>query len=324
MMEDAIEVRMGKYLTGEATTQEKQAFERDLAADPNLHEQFLQFQHIWQQVPASPTAEWNTDAAWNSFSQRNIQASATPARRITIRLSWTVAAAVVIALGAAVFLFKPPAPVTYAFEEFSTVPVELADGSKVFLNEDAKIFVHTFSKKNRRVVLEGEAHFDVAPDASKPFIVEAGSTVTEVVGTAFTIKETQDDTRIYVSHGKVIFKSRENKDLALALTSGEGAFYKDGTLERIVNPSPNYSAWQTKQLSFVNQPLADVVTDLSTYFKREIIIENEGIKACRVTSPRFKEPKIEDVLNSVALVMGATIVMDGDKCIIRGGRNCDQ
>ncbi len=323
MMEDAIEVRMGKYLTGEATTQEKQAFERDLAADPNLHEQFLQFQHIWQQVPASPAAQWDTDAAWNSFSQRNIQASATPARRITIRLSWSVAAAVVIALGVAVFLFKPPAPVTYAFEESSTAPVSLADGSKVFLNENARITVFTFAKKNRRVILQGEAHFDVAPDAEKPFVVEAGSTLTEVVGTAFTIKETKDDTRIFVSQGKVIFKSKDDQELAIALTSGEAAFFKDGNLERIINPSPNSSAWQTNQLSFVNMPLSEVVADLSDYFKREIIVENAGIKTCRVTSPRFKEPKIEDVLNSVALIMGATIVMDGDKCIIRGGRNCD-
>ncbi len=324
MMEDAIEVRMGKYLTGEATTQEKQAFEQDLAADPNLREQFIQFQHIWQQVPVAPTPEWDTDAAWSSFTQRNIHASATPARKITIRLSWAVAAAVVIALGAAVFLIREPAPVTYAFEDFSTVPVALSDGSKVFLNENARITVYNFSKKNRKVVLEGEAHFDVAPDSAKPFFVEAGSTVTEVVGTAFTIKETSDDTRIFVSHGKVIFKSKVNNDLAIALTSGEAAFYKNGNLERIINPSPNSSTWQTNDLSFVNRPLSDVVAYLSDYFKREIIVENAGIKTCRVTSPRFKEPKIEDVLNSLALGMGATIVMDGDKCIIRGGRNCDQ
>ncbi|MDQ3015868.1 MAG: FecR domain-containing protein, partial [Bacteroidota bacterium] len=213
-------------------------------------------------------------------------------------------------------------PTTYAGKDIPSGTIDLVDGSKIILDKNASVVVDPFSKKIRKVNLNGKAYFEVAPDQTKPFIVESGSTLTEVVGTAFTINASDQLTKIFVTNGKVIFKSLAKGVDAIALTAGEAAQYKDGKIERIVNPSPNYNAWQTNQLSFVNMPLSDVITDVADYFKREIVIENEGSKYCRISIARFKEPQFESVLKAIALSIDAEFVLEGNKCIIRGGRNC--
>lgn len=83
----------------------------------------------------------------------------------------------------------------------------LPDGSAVVLNACSKLcypvdFSHS---RQRKVVLSGEAYFDVAKDVAKPFIVNAGHFDVHVLGTAFNVKsyETDDLVAISVERGKV-------------------------------------------------------------------------------------------------------------------------
>ena len=95
-------------------------------------------------------------------------------------------------------------------------------------------------------------------------------TITEVVGTSFNIRETPEQTHIFVNSGKIIFSSQEDSTVAVALTEGEAAVFKDETMEIIANPSPNVNAWRTHQLRFVKMPLSTVIADVSAYFDRTI------------------------------------------------------
>src|SRR5690606_34928319 len=64
----------------------------------------------------------------------------------------------------------------------------LADGSTVMLNTDTRLRVR-FSDSHRTVFLEnGEASFDVAKDAARPFIVKAGNTQIAAIGTTFDVR----------------------------------------------------------------------------------------------------------------------------------------
>ena len=119
----------------------------------------------------------------------------------------------------------------------------------------------------------------------------------------------------------MIFRSKDNMESALALTSGEAAVYDNAQIERVVNPSPNTHAWHSKQLSLSGMPIAEMISDISRYFSREITIENESVKDCKLGGTlQFNEPKIENVLAAIALTINANVEMDGDKCIIRGGK----
>ncbi|MGH2611667.1 MAG: FecR family protein, partial [Rhabdochlamydiaceae bacterium] len=62
--------------------------------------------------------------------------------------------------------------------------VILPDGSKVWLNAESSLhYPVTFTKKTRTVEVMGEAYFEIAPNALKPFIVKVSDEKIEVLGT---------------------------------------------------------------------------------------------------------------------------------------------
>ncbi len=320
MMKESMEERMGRYLSGEAGGEEKAVFERDLALDPVLRDHFSAFQRMWQAASSDSHSEWNTDKAWQQFKQYN-QIDPVQTNSPIRRLSWAVAAALFLAVGAAVFLWYQAKPDSYAYEDQKDDHILLADGTKIYLNAGSTIDVFPLTKKQRRVHLQGEAFFEVASDPTRPFIAESGETVTEVVGTSFNLHQSGSKTEIFVREGKVIFRSKLDSGSALALTSGEAAVFQDAQIVRLVNPSPNMQSWHSKQLDLSGIPIEVMISDMSRYFNREIMIENESVKDCKLGGKLlFNEPKIENVLAIIAATINANVEMDGDKCIIRGGK----
>ncbi len=323
MMNENFDEWIGKYLPREADTQDMKALEREMESNAALREQFLISQRIWQNSHISTGDEWDVEKGWQKFSD-NIKGEVfVKAKTRNLSRTLAMAAALVLSLGVAFYLWSVQKPVVYTFNQENTQPLILLDGSKVYLNEGASVTVHSFKKKKRQVELEGEAFFEVSTIPNKPFTVSAGGTTTEVVGTTFNIAQAKDHTTIFVKEGKVIFRSQKNENVAVALTSGEAAVFQKGKVDRIVNPSPNMHAWHSKELSFINMPLSAVISDISSYFKKhDISIESDKVKNCRIYIPlSFKEPEIDSVLHAVALAINADIFMDGEKCIIRGG-NC--
>jgi ferric-dicitrate binding protein FerR (iron transport regulator) len=79
----------------------------------------------------------------------------------------------------------------------------MPDGSVAELNGDSRI-VMDFSPTERRVKLvHGEAHFSVAKNPARPFIVSAGSVAVRAVGTAFDVRIAADSVEVLVTEGKV-------------------------------------------------------------------------------------------------------------------------
>jgi transmembrane sensor len=79
----------------------------------------------------------------------------------------------------------------------------LSDGSVVELKPGARIRV-AFTAARRRVVLEeGEAHFQVAKNPQRPFVVVAGAVQFRAVGTAFSVQRGQREVELFVTEGRV-------------------------------------------------------------------------------------------------------------------------
>jgi ferric-dicitrate binding protein FerR (iron transport regulator) len=75
-----------------------------------------------------------------------------------------------------------------------TYQFTLPDGTRAWLNADSKIsFRSQFSGKTRKIILSGEAYFEVAKDKSHPFIVESAGQIVEVLGTHFNINSYADE-----------------------------------------------------------------------------------------------------------------------------------
>jgi transmembrane sensor len=103
-------------------------------------------------------------------------------------------------------LIPQPAPVV-SFPRQQTLP----DGSLVDFRNDATIAVR-FSESHRHVVLErGEAHFAVAKDESRPFVVRAGATTFRAVGTAFAVHLAGSRVEMIVTEGLVAVSTNKGE-----------------------------------------------------------------------------------------------------------------
>jgi transmembrane sensor len=91
--------------------------------------------------------------------------------------------------------------------------ITLPDGTQVWLNMGSELqYNAAFNKQDRRITLSGEAFFEVAANANKPFIVSAGNIDTKVLGTGFNIEAYSNESEIRVSlvHGKVAIEDKKH------------------------------------------------------------------------------------------------------------------
>jgi transmembrane sensor len=97
--------------------------------------------------------------------------------------------------------------------------IQFEDGSTVELNSRSKIRVR-YSKQKRDVeLIEGQALFHVAHDASRPFIVAVGPTRVRAVGTQFDVYKKSSSTVVTVVEGRVAVYSATHG--LLSGTSGD-------------------------------------------------------------------------------------------------------
>ena len=323
-MEETSEGRIGRYLSGEMTDTERSRFEQDAAADRELGSLLRDAQRIWDVQSPISSGSWDTDQAWARFSSTHNVSPVPVSRKLPRRsLYWAAAASILLLAGVYTIFFRGGSPVTYAYQEGKTEPIILTDGSKIILNKASSVTVYPFTSKSRHLDLSGEAYFEVSSDPKRPFTISSGGTLTEVVGTSFNIRQTPGETRIFVHTGKIIFSSEKDSRVAVALTEGEAAVFAHDKMEMIANPSPNVSAWRTRQLRFVRMPMSTIIEDISTYFGQEVIIENESSRNCIINIPlAFKKPEITSVLEAVSATINAELVVEGNIYIIRGGRAC--
>jgi transmembrane sensor len=81
--------------------------------------------------------------------------------------------------------------------------ITLADGSVIKLNTNSQLKVAYHDTHRNIHLIQGEVHFSVAKDATRPFRVYARNSRVQAVGTAFTVYLKESDVKVYVTEGQV-------------------------------------------------------------------------------------------------------------------------
>ena len=152
------------------------------------------------------------------------------------------------------------------------VNMVLADGSKVWLNAASSIrYPVSFTGNNRNVEMTGEVYFEVAKDATKPFIVNIsqGARV-EVLGTHFNIKAYNDDPDIKTTllEGKV---KAANTNKEVILKPGEQAILSHTSLT--INQSPDLDevmAWKNGRFEFGGNTIEPIMQQVARWYNVDI------------------------------------------------------
>ena len=96
-----------------------------------------------------------------------------------------------------------PSAQVYATATGGYERVVLADGSVVELNANSEVRVDLLLNERRVGLVSGEAHFTVARDTSRPFVVSAHGVAVRAVGTAFNVRLAATSVEVLVTEGKV-------------------------------------------------------------------------------------------------------------------------
>ena len=156
----------------------------------------------------------------------------------------------------------------------------LSDGSLVYLNTETSVkYPVVFAENERMVELDGEAYFEVAKDASRPFIVRMNGVDVKVTGTSF-------NARAYRNEGKVVTTLIEGRVEVngKAIVPGEQARYEvvDGDLEVAKVNVEHFVAWKEGYFVFRNERLEDVMRTLARWYKVEYHFMDEASKDVRI------------------------------------------
>ncbi|MBL8271577.1 FecR family protein, partial [Steroidobacter sp.] len=243
-----------------------------LAANPERRREFEAVEQFWEgfsELEQSPEVVRGRAA---------IKERRRKAKRAVVQKFAAVTAAVLMLVGASyIYIGRESAtPLATAIGEQRTVP--LSDGSIITLNTNSEVRVD-YSKARRSVELvRGQANFEVAKDAARPFIVRAGDSEVRAVGTVFDIYKTPDKVTVTLIEGKVAVGTGRAE---VMLAAGEQLSYGDGQVKekRSQIDVPRVTAWRARKLDFLNTPLAEAVAEANRYSNDEIVLQAPRLQA---------------------------------------------
>lgn len=200
-------------------------------------------------------------------------------------------------------------PAQFVEKELFTKPgtrekIQLDDGTTVWLNDGTTFrYPEKFDTKERRVFVEGEAYFEVAPNPEKPFIVENPMVNTIVTGTSFNIRGYSSDQyfEATLSSGKVRLMKGERQ---ISMIPGQQVQYNskdDKFFSRKVDPAI-YSSWIEGRLILKDEPFPVAMLKLSRWYNANIVIQDEELKDFKLTAT-FENEKVEQTMEHIAYAL---------------------
>jgi transmembrane sensor len=231
---------------------------------------------------------------------------------------------VVIVAGIGWLLFEvgTPGKVTVASAaDEKNIELLLADGSKIYLNRDSKLtYPKEFGRNNRKVSLRGEAFFDIAPDASRPFIIDAGKASVRVLGTSFNVMTDNghNEVEVYVSSGKVMLSSTDGSR-SVTLEPEYVGKVSEAASSQTLNTNVNYLSWHTELLVYDGERLEVVFEDLKRTFNIEIRAGDPAINDFRLTSPFEHQPQ-DTIIKLICTTFNLRSVREEDAYMLYPGQ----
>ncbi|MEQ6120814.1 FecR domain-containing protein [Reichenbachiella sp. MALMAid0571] len=184
--------------------------------------------------------------------------------------------------------------------------IYLNDGSKVTLNANSKLsYSKPFSSDKRELILEGEAFFEVAKDAKRPFIVKTGNISTTALGTSFNILAFSNTKQVKVSltTGKVrideLSKDDGTSDAHLLEPGEELTYSPISGYTKTLFDIEEVTAWSKGIIYFKNADTEMVISKLERWYGVDIDTANENSRNWNITA-KFDNESLENVLRSLS------------------------
>lgn len=246
------------------------------------------------------------------------------------RFVWYAAAIVLLAL-ATYFVFdssviKDDRETVVALHQNTPYGVKktftLPDGSRVKLNSGSRLsFPERFIGNQRRVVLEGEAFFEVAENTEQPFFIELSGMVVQVVGTSFNIRAVDEEEKFEVAVVSGLVRVTNSYNSLLIHPNNMAVFDREQNQLSVSGfDSAKQLAWKDGVLHFSKSPLKKVFDKLEKWYGVNFMIAPE-INQNEKYSGEYYNETLENVLKGISYTSHFDYKIEGKQVTISKPKN---
>lgn len=238
-----------------------------------------------------------------------------------LRVSAIAAALLILAFAGRPYLTaqRPHVMASYSTAIGQTHSYQLVDGTRMDLNTNTHL--HTDIGGGERVVTldSGEAFFEVAHDASHPFVVHAGKRRITDLGTKFSVFLNGDTVRVLVYEGRVRVENAPGAVGPAPVEASGGHVVIAQGMEALVFAKPQSEivkdlGWRNGMLTFDQLPLADVAEAFNRYNAKHMQVEGNARKI-RIGGS-FKADNVEAFVQLLQQGFGLSVKNQGDKIVV--------
>lgn len=336
-----------KYLGGEISEADKKKLFEWIYSNTANEKLFYSIKDIWETAKyESITKNIHTDDEWDKFIGKAIKEETVNYKRKLVTMQVVkkvlqIAAIIIITFGVGFFTRN----LIPQKQEYTTLNVpygaktqlELADGSKIWVNSGSKLTYPTkLSEKEVNIFLEGEAYFDIVKDKGRKLNVKTSTISIQVLGTAFNVKAYKDEDIVEATLvrgaisilGKVGNKSIEQAVLLkpnqqATLVKGKQNIHVSEVKDEASKIIPNkvkkkiesvqpsltinekvdvvdFTSWKDNKLVFKSERFEDLAVKIERWYNIKVIWEDEELKNTLYTGV-FEKETIEQALQALSL-----------------------
>lgn len=363
MKEEKYWILLSKKIAGEATPEELDELQELISSNTEWKTTMENLRELWSSKPVivdtdkkqkiedaylvhiNRLKEKGADFKENTeLAVHDVEINLTAVKKPFYK-SWVTYAAAAVFIVAVIFLYpliadtgktnEVASPIR-PFNEITINPgsrtkVQLPDGSQVWVNSGSHLtYEGNFKGNTREVQLDGEAYFDVAKDASRPFIVHTSNIDIKVLGTAFNVKayKTEPTIEATLIHGSIeVINKSEPGSAKIMLKPHEKLVYNKYVIKDIKDQKADIkpvadsfsiiikplrkniadndiveTAWVYNKLIFEDERFADLALKMERWYNVKISIENEKLKDYRI-SGTFVNETAEEALKALQLLV---------------------
>jgi ferric-dicitrate binding protein FerR (iron transport regulator) len=272
-----------KFFEGLTTQEEDETIRQWVTDSPENEKRFFEERKIFDAVVLTTT---EPDIKENIESQSVVSGNR-PRISTYFRELIKIAAIVAITLLGSWYYFihinksnKLVAMQTISVPSGQRLNIVLPDGTDVWLNAKTTIkYPVSFNEKERLILLDGQAYFDVAKDKEVPFLVKTRDGIIQALGTKFDVMAYPDSHSFetVLMEGKVKVRTVCDSLQSIILTPSNKAYLKNGKLETAYVDDFSAYEWKDGLISFKNESFAQIMKSFEKVYDVRIVIENPKV-----------------------------------------------
>lgn len=338
---------LDRYFSKECTPDEADAIARWVAADSSHADLIAFVRRLWQESGSAVPAI-DEDAGWSALSARmhmargHTTAVRTPRvapltmigernRPASIARAALAAAGLVAAVALTAVWWSNhrtivPAELAgtgldYATERGQRAEIMLVDGTRVWLSVDSRLHIPGgYGTRVRDVELEGEAYFAVQHDDAHPFRVHTAGSISEDLGTEFSVRAYPGDstTVVIVAEGAVAVQrpasTGANHGPGTALTRGQmGRLGPSGKVAIVDGVNLDaLQSWRRGRLELDEVPLGRAIVELERWYDVKVTLGDSTLARVPLTAT-FDNQTVDEAFAVIAGALDGEYRRDGRK-----------